>query len=110
MSFEDFGDDHVILASVNAEGQRIDCRAWTGPFREHATRDKVMPRMKSEDWVAKVNNECVDFGWAITCHVSQGSQWDDVLVYDESMVFREDARKWLYTATTRASERLTIMI
>ena len=110
MSFEDFGDDHVILASVNAEGERIDCRAWTGPFREHATRDKVMPRMKSEDWVAKLNNECVDFGWAITCHVSQGSQWDDVLVYDESMVFRDDARRWLYTATTRAAERLTIMI
>ncbi len=50
-----------------------------------------------------------DFGYAITCHKSQGSEWDSVLVIDESCVFRADAKKWLYTAVTRASKSLTVV-
>lgn len=50
------------------------------------------------------------FGYAITCHKSQGSQWDDVCVFDESSTFREDATRWLYTAVTRAAERLTLVL
>lgn len=50
-----------------------------------------------------------DFGYAITCHKAQGSEWDSVLVIDESHVFRADARKWQYTAVTRASKSLTVV-
>jgi exodeoxyribonuclease-5 len=50
------------------------------------------------------------YGYAITCHKSQGSQWDNITVFDESGTFREDARRWLYTAVTRASERLTLVL
>lgn len=52
-----------------------------------------------------------DFGWAMTVHKAQGSQWQDVLVIDESGVFRdrETSRRWLYTAITRAQERVTIV-
>lgn len=50
-----------------------------------------------------------DFGYAITCHKSQGSQWNKVLVFDESHVFRDTADRWLYTAVTRAAEELTIV-
>jgi exodeoxyribonuclease-5 len=32
-----------------------------------------------------------------------------VIVHDDSAVFREDADKWLYTAITRAAERLVIV-
>jgi len=51
----------------------------------------------------------LDFGWAITCHKSQGSQWDEVIVHDDSGSFRNDADKWLYTAITRAAERLVLV-
>lgn len=50
-----------------------------------------------------------DYGYAITGHKSQGSQFKRVLVIDESSVFRQDAAKWLYTAATRASEHLTVI-
>lgn len=50
------------------------------------------------------------YGYAITGHKSQGSQWANVVVFDESRVFREDADRWLYTAVTRASEKLTLVI
>jgi exodeoxyribonuclease-5 len=53
-----------------------------------------------------------DFGYAITCHKSQGSQWDSVAVYDESFCWRRDNqhRNWLYTAVTRASERVLVVM
>ena len=35
---------------------------------------------------------------------------DDVVVHDESGVFRQDAGRWLYTALTRAKKKLTIVI
>jgi exodeoxyribonuclease-5 len=50
-----------------------------------------------------------DFGYALTTHKAQGSQWGSVLVFDESGVFRQDARRWLYTAITRAADRVTIV-
>lgn len=57
-----------------------------------------------------------DYAYAITCHKSQGSQWDKVVVHDESHVFgrgpdSEDIpRRWLYTAATRAAEALIIAV
>lgn len=55
--------------------------------------------------------DCQEFtyGYALTCHKSQGSQWDHVVVYDESRAF-EMPERWLYTAVTRASERLTLIM
>jgi exodeoxyribonuclease-5 len=60
-------------------------------------------------WWDKRSAEEFDFGYALTVHKSQGSQWQDVLLIDESAAFRENASNWLYTAITRASERLTIV-
>ena len=51
-----------------------------------------------------------DYGYALTCHKSQGSQWDNVAIIDESAVFGEDRYKWLYTAITRAAERVTVFM
>jgi exodeoxyribonuclease-5 len=45
-------------------------------------------------------------GYALTAHLAQGSEFDRVLLIDEW--FRDDPRQWLYTATTRAKERITI--
>jgi exodeoxyribonuclease-5 len=50
-----------------------------------------------------------DFGYALTVHKAQGSQWDDVVLFDESFAFREHRTRWLYTGITRAAERLTIV-
>ena len=51
---------------------------------------------------------CLTWGYAITAHKSQGSQWDNVLVFDESARFNQPDR-WLYTAVTRAAERVTVV-
>lgn len=49
-----------------------------------------------------------DYGYAITCHKSQGSQWDSILVYDEWLGNKEMHRRWLYTAVTRAVKNLIL--
>lgn len=50
-----------------------------------------------------------DFGYAISCHKSQGSEWDNIIVFDESKVFPTNREKWLYTAITRAKKNLIII-
>lgn len=49
-----------------------------------------------------------DYGYAITAHKAQGSQWDNLIVIDESRLFRDQADKWLYTAVTRAAKTITV--
>lgn len=63
---------------------------------------------KKEDlpfWERKEAEE-FDYGYAITGHKSQGSQWNDVIVFDESYCFRKDWNRWAYTAATRAANQL----
>lgn len=61
-------------------------------------------------WYIRRNAEEFDFGNAVTCHKAQGSQWDHVVIDDESWVFRDDRTKWLYTALTRASLTVKVAI
>lgn len=46
-----------------------------------------------------------DYAYAITAHKAQGSEWDNVLVLEESP---QDYARWMYTAVTRARQRLIV--
>lgn len=59
-------------------------------------------------WKEKRGYREFTFGWAITTHKAQGSQWPHVAIFDESGVFGDDRAKWLYTAITRASEKVSL--
>ncbi len=50
-----------------------------------------------------------EFAYAITCHKAQGSEFDFVVVFDESWAFGEEKNRWLYTAITRARDKLLII-
>ena len=50
-----------------------------------------------------------EFGYCISCHKAQGSEFDNVVVFDESYAFKEDKNRWLYTAVTRAKKKLVIL-
>jgi len=47
----------------------------------------------------------MDYGYCLTAHKAQGSEWDDVLAL-EQIAKQCDARRWRYTVATRAKERL----
>lgn len=48
-----------------------------------------------------------DYGYALTVHKAQGSQWPNVVLYDEWDF--NDRDKWLYTAVTRAEVKIDIL-
>lgn len=50
------------------------------------------------------------YGYAITGHKSQGSEWDKVLVIEEKFPFdKEEHQRWLYTCCTRAAQKLVLV-
>ena len=53
----------------------------------------------------------VKFGYAITCHKSQGSEWNHVFVDCKTHLQKAcaDYFRWLYTAMTRTSNKLYLM-
>lgn len=54
----------------------------------------------------------VKFSYALTCHKTQGGQWDTVIIdqgyINEEMLDREYLR-WLYTAITRATQKVYLL-
>ena len=80
----------------------IVTRVELTPFLEHADGIR-RPHLRRR------GVELFDFGYVLTCHSAQGSEWPDVTVVDDSSAFREEASRWLYTALTRASERVTLL-
>jgi len=55
--------------------------------------------------------DSIDYGYAITVHKSQGSQFPNILVYAERLAGgNEQYKKWLYTAVTRAEKNVILVI
>lgn len=53
--------------------------------------------------------EKFEYAYAITCHLSQGSEWNRVLFIDEPFWDREMTQKLRYTAITRAAVMIEIV-
>jgi exodeoxyribonuclease V len=62
------------------------------------------------DWQLRKKYDEFDFGYVLTVHKSQGSQCDDVVLFDESFAFPDSRERWLYTGITRAAKRLTVVV
>jgi exodeoxyribonuclease-5 len=61
-------------------------------------------------WDHRKHYDEFDFGYVLTVHKAQGSQWDDVVLFDESFAFPDSRERWLYTGVTRAAKRLTVVV
>lgn len=101
-----------------------DFQSEDGHLFPHVSMDKGMFETGeySLDWretyaLGKAKNRIGDiiprqftYGYAITCHKAQGSEWNKVLVVEESFPFdKTEHARWLYTAATRASEKLVLV-
>lgn len=99
------GQDVVYTELVDDEGLHISTASWTHGFNG----PKGLEKLEEMSFKDRAVNTELWHGEAITCHSSQGSEWGNVLVVDESKVFRNHAAKWLYTAATRASESVVVV-
>jgi exodeoxyribonuclease-5 len=110
-------EDEISFSAtvVTEDGERIGAggdrperfRIYKGHFDEHVAPDPE--RDRRDHWAKKKTIEAV-WGWAITCHKSQGSQWENIVVFDDGLGrTAEDRARWLYTAITRASSGLVLL-
>lgn len=95
-----FGRLDMVVSSLDEERNPVSIRVFEEFFK--GTEESL-------DWRDRRQSDEFTFGWAITCHKAQGSQWDDVIIFDESGAFRNARSNWLYTAVTRAATRVTVV-
>lgn len=102
----DDSDDSYVSVTIDYEGSVIQqlplCRSQFDAYSNPARADDINFNKR---WLVPA-----DYGYALTVHKSQGSQWDNVLVYDDGFAKREplNRKRWLYTAITRAQNSLTV--
>ena len=93
---------HMMVKSLDFEGARpVDVRVREEFFLGRGDEVPFTERRGTQEF---------DYGYALTVHKSQGSQWPHVCLFDESSAFREGRERWLYTGITRAAEQLTIVV
>lgn len=102
-----FDDEGTPVGGLDKAGKQERQRIYRGHFDDHYAFDKGR---HDRDWKAKKGLVEATFGWAITCHKAQGSQWENVIVWDDGLGRTEaDRRCWLYTAITRAERGLVLL-
>lgn len=100
---DDEGDSRLLHLDIDPEDGEPIKGALTDPFLfDRHFGDVPEPRYrKGIQWM--------DWGYVITMHSAQGSEWPDVTVVDDGGSFREDQHRWRYVGLTRASERGTFL-
>lgn len=95
----------TAMIQMDDHAQEIEATIEPTLFREHYEgRNSETPRRYQR------GVSLFDFGYVLTAHKAQGSEFPDVTVIDDSEAFRENRHRWLYTALTRASERVTLLV
>ena len=78
-------------------------------YMDVADRRKRLADLKKDPYFNALQ---VKFAYAITCHKAQGGQWETVFV-DQGYLTKEmvntEFYRWLYTALTRASQKLYLV-
>ncbi len=80
-----------------------------GGYSQEIDAHAALFRGEEVHWTERRDAEQFTYGYALTVHKSQGSQFNNVLLFDESWCFKKDRWRWLYTGITRAAEKVVIV-
>ena len=120
MQFPDY-DDFELTANVILDTLTTEAPALTREQQQHlyesvledyayiTRKDERMKKVKTD---AFYNALQIKFAYAVTCHKAQGGQWAHVYVdqgYMTDDMVSQDYIHWLYTAFTRATEKLYLV-
>jgi exodeoxyribonuclease-5 len=90
----------ITSADDDERPDTVECEAWLHHFMAREDELSAVDRRRHAE---------LDYGNAVTCHRSQGSEWPKVVVFDEAKAFGANAARWRYTAFSRASKQLTVV-
>lgn len=120
LQFPDYNDYEleatIILDSLHTEAPALSREQNERLFNEVLTDYADIPR--KQDRLKKLREDIflnavqVKYAYAITCHKAQGGQWAHVYVdqgYMTDEMLSPDYLHWLYTAFTRATEKLYLV-
>lgn len=106
----------LLLDTLMADGPGLSYEDYQNLFNrveedylDMKTRASRMNKMRKNPYLNALH---IKFGYALTCHKTQGGQWPLVIVdqgyLNDEMINREYLR-WLYTALTRATNQLFLI-
>ena len=90
------------------ENERLFTAVWED-YPEIRSKRKRMEEIRKNPYYNALQ---VKYGYAITCHKAQGGEWKRVFIdqgYMSEEMINPDYYRWLYTAFTRASEKLHLV-
>ena len=109
-------DTVILLDTLNSEAPALSPAQSNQLYEEvladYADEPTAYKRYQKVKENPYFNALQVKFSYAITCHKSQGGQWDAVFVekpYLPDDIIDEGYLRWLYTAITRAKERVYLV-
>jgi exodeoxyribonuclease-5 len=133
--FEPVPGDKLVCLKNDHNNRLMNGELWTCRECQGIDSDRIRITIESEDEPGRivavdavrhffqgreeelklrpVNGARFDFGYALTVHKGQGSQWDKVLLINEANAFRRPESpdtpwRWLYTGITRAAKQLVV--
>ena len=120
LSFPDYGDLElevkILLDTLHSESPSLskeeNDRLFYSILEDYAdlpTKRERMKKMKEDPYYNALQ---VKYAYAVTCHKAQGGQWKRVFLdqgYMTEDMLSPDYFRWLYTAFTRATEKLYLV-
>ena len=118
LSFTDYPDApnveaKILLDTLNSnspslteEENRKLFSAIEEDYMDIPNRRDRYKEMKKNPWFNALQ---VKFAYALTCHKTQGGQWNSVFIdssFNQKETLELDDLRWLYTALTRAQQRV----
>lgn len=120
LSFADYNDAEleckILLDTIASESPSLtreeSNRLFCEVEKDYLDIKSKLKRFKEIRENPHFNAVQVKFAYAVTCHKAQGGQWravfiDRCLFGDEPMT--RDMLRWLYTALTRATDKLYLV-
>jgi exodeoxyribonuclease-5 len=102
----------VMLDTIKLETSSLPYEDYQKLYQEISKEYKGADAKKKIKENKYLNALQVKFSYSITCHKSQGGQWENVFVdlgYFKKEMLDLSFLRWLYTAITRASKKLYLI-
>jgi exodeoxyribonuclease-5 len=118
-AFEDYGTEtelKIMLDTLSSESPALtgeqNSRLFAAVNENYAHIRNKRERMKAIKSDPYFNALQVKYAYSVTCHKAQGGQWSNVFLdtgYVTEEMMGEDFYRWLYTAFTRATQKLFLV-